>query len=186
MRPNNSAIQNICVFCGSSPGRDDRYAETASALGALCAESGWRVVYGGGRVGLMGEVANAALAKDGEVIGIIPRHLQEREVAHTGLTRLEVTGNMHERQLRMAELSDAFVVLPGGLGTLAEFFEVVTWKQLGLHTKPIVLINQLEYWDFLIKAVGRSAEEGFLYQQGPDLFTVVDDIGQLPRIFTAL
>ena len=182
MRIQDSEIKNICVFCGSSSGRDDRYAQMARAVGTFCAESGRRVVYGGGRVGLMGEVANAALEKGGEVIGIIPRHLQEREVAHLGLTQLEITGSMHERQKRMTDLSDAFIVLPGGLGTLAEFFEVVTWKQLGLHAKPIILLNHLEYWDFLIKAVGHSSAEGFLYQQDQSRFTIAADIGQLRQI----
>lgn len=180
MQTKISSIQNICVFCGGSDGVDEKYNQAARDTGRICAENGWRVVYGGGRAGLMGLTADSALAAGGEVTGIIPRHLQQREIAHAGLTALEITGTMHERQLRMAELSEAFVILPGGLGTLAEFFEVVTWKQLGLHDKPIVLINSYEYWNSLIQTIDTIKAQKFLYQKNDSLFVTIDKPADLP------
>src|SRR5690606_22648607 len=129
-------IQSICVFCGASPGANPVYRQTAEALGRLLAERGIRLIYGGGAVGLMGVVADAALSAGGEVIGVIPQSLGRAEIGHRGLTRLEVVDTMHTRKARMAELADAFIALPGGLGTLEELFEVWTWGQLGYHAKP--------------------------------------------------
>ena len=134
-------LRSICVFCGASPGATPIYQEAAEALGRHLAENGIQLVYGGGAVGLMGMVANAALAAGGEVIGIIPQSRKDAEVGHSGLTRLEVVDGMHARKARMAELSDAFIALPGGLGTLEELFEVWTWGQLGYHAKPLGLLE---------------------------------------------
>ncbi|MCY1283611.1 LOG family protein YvdD [compost metagenome] len=135
------SLRSICVFCGASPGANPIYREAAEALGRTLAARGIRLVYGGGAVGLMGVVADAAMAAGGEVIGIIPQSLKEAEIGHKGLTRLEVVDGMHARKARMAELSDAFIALPGGLGTLEELFEVWTWGQLGYHAKPLGLLE---------------------------------------------
>ena len=134
-------LRSICVFCGASPGAQPVYRQAAENLGRHLAEQGLRLIYGGGAVGLMGVVADAALAAGGEVIGIIPQSLERAEIGHPGLTRLEVVDGMHARKARMAELSDAFIALPGGLGTLEELFEVWTWGQLGYHCKPLGLLD---------------------------------------------
>lgn len=134
-------MKSVCVYCGASPGADPAFAAAAGDVGRLLAASGRTVVYGGGRVGLMGAVADAALAAGGTVVGVIPRHLVDEEVAHRGLTGLRVVGSMHERKAVMADLADGFLALPGGLGTLEEFFEAWTWGQLGLHAKPYGLLD---------------------------------------------
>jgi len=134
-------MKRVCVFCGSSPGAEPTYAQAARNLGSILAKSGIGLVYGGASVGLMAEIANAAMQAHGEVIGVIPRSLVEKEVAHGGLTDLRVVDSMHQRKALMAELSDGFIAMPGGLGTLEEFFEVLTWAQLGMHTKPCGLLN---------------------------------------------
>ncbi|MFN0316980.1 MAG: TIGR00730 family Rossman fold protein, partial [Burkholderiales bacterium] len=134
-------MKRICVFCGASAGSRPVFAEAAKDLGALLARRNTGIVYGGGNVGLMGVLAGAALAEGGEVIGVIPRSLMERELAHTGLTELHVVATMHERKALMADLSGAFIALPGGFGTLDEFFEILTWAQLGIHSKPCGLLN---------------------------------------------
>ena len=134
-------VGNLCVFCGSSTAVARGYLDLAAQAGALIARCGMGLVYGGSRIGLMGAMADAALAEGGRVVGVIPRFLKTKEVAHTGLSELHMTETMHERQVGMAERADAFLVLPGGYGTLAEFFEVLTWKQLGLHDKPIAVLN---------------------------------------------
>src|ERR1044071_3862533 len=139
-------MQRLCVFCGSSPGRDPVYAASAGPLGRVRAERGIGLVYGGGHVGLMGVVADAALAAEGEVIGVITEQLVRAEVAHDRLTRLEVVPTMHDRKARLTELADGFVVLPGGFGTVDEFAEAVTWNQLGLIAKPVVLLDVDGYW----------------------------------------
>jgi uncharacterized protein (TIGR00730 family) len=151
----------VCVYCGSSPGHDPRFVAAAQALGTSLAQAGIGVVYGGGRVGLMGTVADAALAAGGEVIGIIPRFLEEREVAHVGVD-LRVVDSMHERKALMAELSDAFVALPGGFGTFEEFFEIVTWVQLRLIDAPCVLANVDGYFDPLVELIDGANEKGFI------------------------
>ena len=158
-------LRSICVFCGASPGASPIYQETAEALGRHLAESGIQLVYGGGAVGLMGMVANAALAAGGEVIGIIPQSLKDAEVGHSGLTRLEVVDGMHARKARMAELSDAFIALPGGLGTLEELFEVWTWGQLGYHAKPLGLLDVNGFYDKLGGFLDHIVEEGFVRPQ---------------------
>lgn len=155
-------IKQVCVFCGSSPGTDPVHIETARAMGRLLARRGLGLVFGGGHVGLMGAVADAALAEGGEVTGVIPRALELRELAHGGLTRLLVVGSMHERKARMAELSDAFVALPGGMGTLDELAEIVTWAQLGLHGKPCGLLDVRGYFQPLVAFFDRAEAEGFV------------------------
>jgi hypothetical protein len=176
-------VHSVCVFTGSSPGARPAYAEAARALGAELAGRGLRLVYGGASVGLMGAVADAALAAGGEVVGVIPQHLVDREVAHTGLTDLRVTGSMHERKALMAELSSAFVALPGGFGTLEELFEVLTWSQLGLHAKPCGLLDVAGYWAPLRAFADHSVAEGFvrpahreLLLAGTDPAALLDDL----------
>ncbi|MCP8465235.1 TIGR00730 family Rossman fold protein [Pseudomonas sp. ZM23] len=159
------SLRSICVFCGASPGASPIYQETAEALGRHLAERGIRLVYGGGAVGLMGMVADAALAAGGEVIGIIPQSLKEAEIGHKGLTRLEVVDGMHARKARMAELSDAFIALPGGLGTLEELFEVWTWGQLGYHGKPLGLLEVNGFFDPLLTFLDHLVQERFVRSQ---------------------
>jgi uncharacterized protein (TIGR00730 family) len=150
------------VFCGSSSGTVPVYAEAAQSLGRELVRRNLRLVYGGGNIGLMGILADAVLAEDGEVVGVIPQALVAKEVAHLGLTQLHVVGSMHERKALMVELSDAFLALPGGFGTLEEFCEVLTWAQLGLHVKPCGLLNVNGYYDPLLEFFGQAVNEGFL------------------------
>ena len=159
------SLRSICVFCGASPGATPIYQEAAEALGRHLAERGIRLVYGGGAVGLMGMVADAALAAGGEVIGIIPQSLKEAEIGHKGLTRLEVVDGMHARKARMAELSDAFIALPGGLGTLEELFEVWTWGQLGYHGKPLGLLEVNGLYEPLLTFLDHLVQERFVRPQ---------------------
>ena len=155
----------VCVFCGSSSGSRPDYLEAARALGAALAARGAGLVYGGAHVGLMGAVADAVLEARGDVIGVIPRALWEREVAHTGLSDLRVVGSMHERKALMSELADAFVALPGGIGTLEELFEVWTWAQLGLHEKPVALLDVAGYYRPLTSFLDGAVAEGFVRPQ---------------------
>ncbi|MEM8964733.1 MAG: TIGR00730 family Rossman fold protein [Acidobacteriota bacterium] len=161
-------FERICVFCGASPGQNPAYLDAARQTGRLLAERGLTVVYGGGNIGMMGELADAALAAGGEVIGIIPDVLREREVAHHGVT-LEVVDSMHTRKRRMYELADAFMALPGGYGTLEELFETVTWIQLGMHAKPCGVLNVAGYYDPLLAMLDRAAEEGFFRHSNREL-----------------
>jgi uncharacterized protein (TIGR00730 family) len=165
----------VCVFCGSSPGARPAYREAADALGRVLAAQGRTLVYGGGNVGLMGTVADAALGGGGRVIGVIPQHLAAREVAHTGLTDLRRVNSMHERKQLMADLADTFVLLPGGLGSLEEFFEVWTWGQLGLHRKPYGLLNVDGYFDRLLTFLDHAVGERFVREEHRDLVLVDDD-----------
>jgi len=155
-------MRAVCVFCGSNPGNHPDYAAAAEALGQAIAKRGATLVYGGAEVGLMGITADAALAAGGEVIGIIPKALMDKEIGHKGLTRLEAVGSMHERKARMAELSDGFVNLPGGTGTLEEMFEVWTWGQLGFHDKPIGVLNVRGFYDPLMAFLDHQRDEGFV------------------------
>lgn len=155
-------MKRVCVFCGSSPGARPGYRALAGALGGALARRRLTLVFGGGRVGLMGQVADAVLAAGGEAIGIIPRGLFRKEVAHEGLTELEVVGTMHERKARMAELAQAFIALPGGLGTLEELFETWTWGQLGIHGKPLGLLDGNGYYDHLIRFLDHAVAERFV------------------------
>jgi uncharacterized protein (TIGR00730 family) len=165
----------VCVFAGSSAGADPAFAEAAARLARAIVASGRGVVYGGGRVGLMGAVADAALAEGGEVIGVIPAALRDRERAHRGLTDLRVVESMHERKALMAELSDAFVALPGGFGTLDELFEAVTWNQLGIQDKPVVLLDVEGYWRPLRGVVDQAVDRGFVAPANRELVTFASD-----------
>lgn len=164
-----SELRSVCVYCGSSPGFDPAYVEMAEALGTHLAERGIRLVYGGGEVGLMGRTADAVLAAGGEVTGVIPVGLFSREIGHRGLTELIEVDTMHTRKHRMFELSDAFVALPGGLGTLEELAEMMTWSQLGVHSKPIGVLDVLGYWQPFFDLLSRGVAEGFMKRQHLDL-----------------
>ena len=169
----------LCVFCGSAPGNQPEYLAAAQQLGTALAKAGIGLVYGGAQVGLMGAVADAALAAGGEVIGVIPRHLVERELAHEGLTTLHEVGSMHERKAMMADLSDGFIALPGGVGTFEELFEVWTWGQLGHHQKPCALFNAAGYYDKLIEFLNHAVNEGFMRQPYRDMLIVDNEAGPL-------
>jgi uncharacterized protein (TIGR00730 family) len=171
-------LKRVCVFCGSSAGTRPSYAAAAASLGRLLA--GWHVgvVYGGGNVGLMGALADAALAAGGEVIGVIPEHLVSKELAHRGVD-LRIVHSMHERKALMSDLADAFVALPGGYGTFEEFCEVLTWSQLGLHTKACGLLNVERYYDGLLGLVDHAVAEGFVRRESRDLVLVDDDATRL-------
>jgi uncharacterized protein (TIGR00730 family) len=153
---------SICVYCGSRAGADPAFERSARALGAAVARRGWQLVYGGGRAGLMGCVADAALAAGGRVVGVIPQALMRRELGHDGLSQLHVVESMHERKQLMAERSDAFVALPGGIGTFEEMFEAWTWRQLGIHDKPLGLLNAGGYYDGLLAFLAHAVERGFV------------------------
>lgn len=153
---------SICVYCGSRPGADPAFADTAAQVGQWIGERGGQLVYGGGRAGLMGVVADATLAAGGRVVGVIPRTLVEREHAHRGCTELHVVETMHERKRIMAERADAFVALPGGIGTFEELFETWTWRQLGYHDKPIGVLNQDGYYDAMLRFIDHSVGSGFM------------------------
>jgi uncharacterized protein (TIGR00730 family) len=155
-------VQRVCVFCGSSPGARPAYADAAAEVGRLLADEGLGLVYGGARAGLMGVLADSAMAAGGEVIGVMPQALVDREIAHTGIGDLRVVGSMHERKALMAELADAFVALPGGAGTLEELFEIYTWSQLGLHSKPCALLDVEDYWAGLVAFLDHAVQERFL------------------------
>ena len=176
-------IRSICVFCGASTGRDPRYVAAAAATGERLARDGIRVVYGGGHLGLMGAVADAALAAGGEVIGVIPRSLVDRELAHRGLTELRVVEDLHDRKAQMAELADAFLALPGGLGTLEELAEVLSWAQLDLHAKPIGLLDVGTYFAGLEAFLDRAVTEGFLADRHRAILLRDDDLDALLRRF---
>ncbi|MFM2045634.1 MAG: hypothetical protein RLY86_4210, partial [Pseudomonadota bacterium] len=157
-----SHIRSVCVYCGSANGVEEIYKDSARDLGRRIAAEGLRLVYGGGRVGLMGICADAALAAGGEVVGIIPEHIQKLEVDHTGLTELHVVESMHIRKAMMVEQSDAFAILPGGIGTLDEAFEIITWRQLMLHDKPVVIVNVNGFWNPLIALLDHMQDTGFM------------------------
>lgn len=174
-------MQSVCVFCGSSPGIDPAYAQAARSLGRTLAEANVRLVFGGGHVGLMGVISNAALEAGGEAIGIIPKSLVERELAHPGLTDLRIVGSMHERKAMMSDLSEGFITLPGGTGTLEEFFEVLTWAQLGEHEKPCGLLNVAGYYDPLLAVFDQMVDEGFLSASNRALVLVESEPDKLLR-----
>src|SRR5260370_20894292 len=174
-----SEIRRICVFCGSSPGARSAYLKAAQRLGELLAERKIGMVFGGGCVGLMGAAADATLAKGGEVIGVIPDSLLRREIGHRGVTKLHVVETMHQRKGLMADLSDAFIALPGGYGTLEEFAEVVTWSQLGIQTKPCGLLNVEGYWDGLLEFLDHAVQEQFVFPEYRDLVLVSETPEQM-------
>ncbi|OEY93433.1 Rossman fold protein, TIGR00730 family [Acinetobacter proteolyticus] len=178
-------MNSICVFCGSSLGNDPIYQQMAEATGQAIAAQGQTLVYGGGRSGLMGVVANSALQAGGRVIGVIPEALVDRELAHTGLTELHIVKNMHERKTKMAELSDAFVALPGGAGTLEEIFEQWTWSQLGIHQKPCAFLNVDGFYEDLIRMIQGSVERGFSQERFVDKLIVAGQIEDVLAAFSA-
>lgn len=177
---------NICIFCGSASGVHPDYAEAAQSLGIEIAKGGHTLVYGGGNVGLMGIVADAVMNADGKVIGVIPDFLMRREVAHLGITTLEVVDTMHLRKQRMAELSDAFVALPGGWGTLDELAEILTWRQLGLITQPIGILNIKDFFSPLLSQMRKMVEEGFLKLGNLEMLVIEKSPAELVGRFSLL
>jgi hypothetical protein len=174
--PPTHRLRRVAVYCGSADGTLPAYRAEAAALGRAIAHAGLGLVYGGANVGLMGALADAALAAGGEVIGILPEILSGREIAHTGLTRLETVTTMHQRKARMVSLADAFLILPGGYGTLDELLEIVTWSQLRLHTKPCILINTANYWDPLLTFLDTTVAAGFLKPENRALLQVAPNV----------
>jgi uncharacterized protein (TIGR00730 family) len=172
-------MNRLAVYCGSATPADPVYIETAQQVGRLLADRGIGLVYGGGKLGLMGAVADAALAAGGEVIGVIPDALVDAEVAHRGLTHLYTVRNMHQRKQLFTDLSDGFVTIPGGTGTMDELWEAMSWAQLGYHAKPVGLLNAAGYYDHLIAFVGKMAEVGFLRPQHRELLIVENDFARL-------
>jgi uncharacterized protein (TIGR00730 family) len=174
-----AAVKRLCVYCGSSAAVDSNYRDAAIELGQALAEAGIELVYGGGRVGLMGLLANAVLQRGGQVTGIIPAHLHDYEVGHHGITELIIVDSMHERKRLMFEMSDAFAVLPGGLGTLDETFEIITWKQLALHDRPIIILDEAGYWQPLLQLIDHIIETGFARPTTRGLFRTVPSVKAL-------
>jgi len=172
-------MKAVCVFCGSSGGLRDTYAKAARRMGAEVSRRGIRLIYGGGKVGLMGEVAGAALAGGGEVVGVIPRALLEKEISHEGISELHVVGSMHERKKLMADLSDGFVALPGGYGTFEEFLEVLSWAQLSIHEKPCGLLDVDGFYEPLSALFDKAVEEGFVQPGHRSLVLKEEDPGRL-------
>jgi hypothetical protein len=167
-------MQRLCVFCGSQAGTRDVYRQAAVELGQLMVQHGYGLVYGGGRVGLMGVIADAVLQHGGEVIGVIPAAMVDRELAHPDLTSMQVVPSMHERKARMAALAHAFIALPGGFGTFDELFEIITWAQLGIHRKPIGILNVAGYFQALLACIGHAIGEGFIRPEHQQLMVVAD------------
>ena len=178
---NSNSIRRVCVFCGSSAGLRPQYKDAAARLGEHLAQGGVGLVYGGGRVGLMGVLADSVLAARGQAIGVMPRALVEREIAHTGLTQLHVVESMHERKALMADMADAFILLPGGFGSWEEFCEVLTWSQLGMHQKPCGVLNVAGYYDALLALATHAVSEGFVRPAHREMVVVDDDPGRLLR-----
>jgi uncharacterized protein (TIGR00730 family) len=172
-------MNSICVYCGSADNLHPDYFAAARRMGASIAGRGWQLWYGAGSTGLMGAVADAALEAGGEVIGVLPEMFNTPKLAHTRLTRMEIVDSMHIRKYRLALQADAFVALPGGFGTLEEFFEILTWSQIGLHQKPVGLLNVRGYYDLLLKMVELARQEGFIYNEHSALFTCLDDVEAL-------
>ena len=178
------APRSVCVFCGSKTGSRPEYAAAAGELGRLLAMRGIRLVYGGGSSGLMGVIADASLGAGGEVVGVMPRLLVNREVAHLGLTKLHIVETMHERKALMADLSDAFVAMPGGIGTFDELFEIVTWRQIGFHSKPFAFLNVAGYYDPLLALADHAVTEGFLGPQHRAMLVSESDPARLLEKFS--
>ena len=172
-------MKRLCIYCGSSPGSRPEYALAAAACGRTLAQRGIGIVYGGGNTGMMGRVADAALEAKGEVIGVIPHHLADRELAHERATQMIRVNSMHERKQMMADLSDGFIILPGGIGTLEELFETYTWLQLGLHSKPIGLLNAAGFFDHMLALLDHMVAERFLKAGHRDMLLVDDDMERL-------
>ncbi|MGE5475065.1 MAG: TIGR00730 family Rossman fold protein [Bacteroidales bacterium] len=172
-------LKSLCVFCGSSAGTDPRLGDAAARLGRHLAGNGVRLIYGGGELGLMGILAKSVMENGGHVTGIIPEHLTRVEKAYDGVTELHVVDSMHTRKHRMFAMADAFAVLPGGMGTLDETFEILTWKQLRLHAKPILLVNQAGYWQKWLDLAAHVIANGFAHPETQRLYTVVDDVDRI-------
>jgi uncharacterized protein (TIGR00730 family) len=181
---NQRRTRRVAVYCGSSNGSSPAFLAEAQALGTAIAQAGLGLVYGGASVGLMGAVADAALTGGAEVVGVLPELLSNSELAHAGLTRLEVVPTMHKRKARMVKLADAFLMLPGGYGTLDEMMEIVTWKQLRLHAKPCILINTVGYWNELLGFLDTAVRAGFLKAENRSLLQVATDAAQAVRMAT--
>jgi uncharacterized protein (TIGR00730 family) len=175
----SNQIRRLCIFCGSSAGNRPAYRRAAEEIGSYLAKNEIAIVFGGGKVGLMGIVADSALAAGGEVIGVIPEHLMGREVGHCGLTKLHVVASMHERKALMADLSDAFLALPGGFGTFDEFCEVLTWSQLGLHQKPCGLLNVEGYFTPVLAMFDRAVADGFLRKENREIVLASDNLPEM-------
>ena len=178
-------MPNICVYCGSSSGNDPAFVAAAAELGRSITQHGYGLVYGGASIGLMGTVADSVLASAGVVTGVLPKSLADKEIAHPGLSELIITTSMHERKTRMADLSDAFIALPGGLGTFEELFEILTWAQLGFHQKPIAVLNVNGYFDKLIEFLENSAEKGFIKAAHQKMLLVSDSPEELIHKMTS-
>lgn len=172
-------MPRLCLFCGAYAGRDGLFRDAAAHASRAIVEAGFGIVYGGGRVGLMGTIADAALEAGGEVVGVIPEALATAEVANSGITRLHVVQSMHERKALMADLSDGFIALPGGFGTMDEFHEILTWRQLGIHSKPVGLLNVGGYYDDLLALYDRMERDGFVVEQTRRLVSVAPTIEEL-------
>jgi len=175
----SSNWKRICVFAGSQPGNAPQFQAAAVELGRKIAENGWSLVYGAGSVGLMGLIADAVLQAGGDVIGVIPDFLATKELLHPGLTQVHITEDMHTRKAKMAELSDAFIALPGGLGTFEEFFEVMTWAQLGVHSKPIGLLNSNQFYQPVVNLIDHAVETGFVRKEHRELISVAPTTNEL-------
>ncbi len=172
-------MKTICVYCGSADNLHPEYLQAAREMGRLIAEHGLRLVYGAGKTGLMGAVADGALENGGEVYGIMPAMFNTPQLVHASLTKLEIVDTIHQRKARMAEISDAFIALPGGFGTFEELFEILTWAQIGLHHNPVGLLNIRKYFDPLLKMVNHAQQEGFIYAEHSVLFTSAEQPGTL-------
>lgn len=170
---------SVCVYCGSRPGRQPEYVDLANRLGAAIGRRGWQLVYGGGRAGLMGAVADSALSHGAKVLGVIPESLMQREVGHPGLTEMVVVQTMHQRKQLMAEHSSAFLAMPGGIGTFEELFEAWTWRHLGYHQRPIGLLDTQGYWQPLIGFLNRSCADGFMDAEQMSMLHVDDDVERM-------
>ena len=172
-------LNSIAVFCGSSPGYDPSYCASAEELASFLVSRKIKIVFGGGKIGVMGALAEACLQNEGEIVGVIPKFLTHKEVVHTGLTELILTDNMHQRKAIITELSDAYIILPGGYGTMEEFFEVLTWAQLGLHSKPIGILNVDGFYNALIQQVDSMVDNGFLKEENKRMILISDSIEDL-------
>ena len=181
-----TTIKSLCVYCGSSDRGGPAHHDAAMRLGRIMATAGIRLIYGGGRIGMMGRVADAVMQSGGEAIGIIPQFLEQVEVGHSGVTRLIVTDNMHDRKQKMAEMSDAFLIMPGGLGTLDETFEILTWKQLGLHEKPVVIADIGGYWRHLTQLIDHMIATSYARPEHRAMFQVIDSVDELLPTLSAM
>lgn len=179
-------ISTICVYCGSSDDVSDLFKQESENLGKMIGENGYDLVYGGASIGLMGRVANAVMQAGGKTIGVIPTHILDHEAKHTGLTELHIVDTMHERKQMMAERADVFVAFPGGMGTLDETFEILTWKYLGLHKKPIIFVNLDGYWDPVLKMIHDMVDQGLARTWHLDIFKTVDTVEELAALVVEL